>query len=114
MKMQLVEIKKMKIGFVESLKETARSMPFLISILMSLVIGAVIVGVTVYQVTAGNIDVASGFSTFLNETLPTSAVSSFTAVLTALGVIFALLIVVVIIILFRKFIQTEDDKGDKY
>jgi len=100
-----------KIGFVESLKETANAMPWLTSILMSLVITAVIVGATAYQVIAGNIGLPDALVTFLNTTFNTNVVTILTAVLTALGVIFALLIVVVIIILFRKFIGVSDKKG---
>ena len=103
----------MKIGFVESLKETSKAMPYMTSILMALVIAAVIVGATAYQVVAGNIGLPDALVTFLNTTFNTNAVTIFTAVLTALGVIFALLIVVVIIVLFRKFIMVGGKKGGK-
>ncbi len=104
------------IGFVESLKETSEAMPWLTSILMSIVITAVIVGATAYQVILGNIGLPEALVTFLNSTFNTNVVTILTAVLTALGVIFALLIVVVIIILFRKFIGVGGNKkgGDSF
>ena len=105
----------MKIGFIASLKEISGAMPYLINILMSIVIGAIIVGTTTYQVLAGNIGIPAALETFLNTTFNTDVVSIFTAVLVALGVAFALLIVVVIIILFRKFISTPGKSGgDNY
>jgi hypothetical protein len=99
-----------KINFYDALKETSRSVPLITQIIMGVIIGLIITGVTVYQVVAGNISVPTAVLTYLNGTLVTSLVANFTTIMTVLGVALALLIVVIIIKLFSGF--TGGNDGD--
>ena len=101
----------MKISFSKALKEIQKAVPLLITIVFSVTIGAVIVGVLLQQVTSGNIEVVAGISTFLTNWTD-SVVGFFTTFGTAITITLALLVVVVIVILFGRYMGGSG-KGDR-
>lgn len=100
-----------KINFMKAMKTLQNTVPVLIAVIFSLTIGAVIVGVLLQQVTNGNISVVTGISTFLTNWTDT-VVTFFTTYGTAITVTLGLLVVVIIVVLFSKYIGGSG-KGDR-
>jgi len=101
-----------KIDFTKAMKTLQKTIPLLITVVFSTTVGAVIVGVLLQQVTSGNIAVVSGISSFLTNWTAT-VVSFFTTFGTAITVTLGLLVVVIIVVLFQKYMGGSGKKGDK-
>lgn len=99
------------VDFKKALKTLNETIPMLGQVIFGTTIIAVIVGVLLQQVTNGNISVVSGIATFLTNWTD-SVVTFFTTFSTAITVTLGLLIVVIIAVLFRKY-MSGSNKGDK-
>jgi len=100
-----------KIDFMKAMKTLQKTIPILTGVIFGLTISAVVVGVLLQQVTNGNISVVSGISTFLTN-WTNDVVSFFTTFGTAITVTLGLLVVVIIVVLFSKYMGGSG-KGDK-
>lgn len=101
------------VDFKKALKTLSETIPLLGQVIFGTTIIAVIVGVLLQQVTSGNISVIAAIGTFLNGSWITSVVAFFTTFSTAITVTLGLLIVVVIVVLFGKYMSGKSSKGDK-
>ena len=93
-----------KVDFMKALETAQKAVPILGAIAISLTVVALVVGVILEIATDGSISMYSGIETFLNGTWVTDVVAMFTSMSTGVKTALSLFVLVVIIILFRKYI----------
>lgn len=95
-----------KIDFIKALKTIDEAVPYITTISLGIVISVVIVGVVLYAVSNGDINVATGISDFLTN-FTTTVVSFFTTLGSGLQLGLSLLAVVVILALFGAYVSRK-------
>ena len=99
------------VDFMKALETARDAVPVLGGIVISLTVVALVVGVILEISTDGSIDMYSGIETFLNGTWVTDVVSMFTSMSTGVKTALSLFVLVVIIILFAKYIGGKRESG---
>jgi len=100
-----------KVDFMKALETARDAIPVLGGVVISLTVVALVVGVILEIATDGSISMYAGIETFLNGTWVTDTVTMFTSMSTGVKTALSLFVLVVIIILFSKYIGGKKDKG---
>ena len=105
------KIKMASVDFMKALETAQKAIPVLGGIVISLTVVALVVGVILEIATDGSISMYSGIETFLNGTWVTDVVAFFTSMSTGVKTALSLFVLVVIIILFAKYVGGKKGSG---